>query len=189
MKPLFVSCFTPDDIYGPAADRLRMSLEKFALDFEVHHFQPLGSWVENTCYKPLFIKAMLDKHRGRPIVWLDADAEVVAYPGLLMDMTADVATGYLSRRREYLSGTVFLANNVETRNLVRLWLVNLQQDDDSPRKEQRALGRAIEALMGNGLIYERLPFEYVRIFDLKGRDEVPVILHKQLSRVARKVYG
>lgn len=188
IEPIFVSAFTPDDLYRDAALALEASLKRFGLEHDICSYQPLGSWRENTEFKPVFIKGMLDKYRGRPVVWLDADAEAMAYPELLMDMTADVATGYLPDKREYLSGTVYLANNDQTRKLVCLWTTNLSQDDPSPRKEQRALGRAIEALMGNGLLYERLPFEYVRIFDLKGRHEHPVILHKQLSRKGVKLY-
>jgi hypothetical protein len=190
MKPVFVSCFTPDQLYRDAALWLKASLDRFNLSYEIREYQPLGDWRENTLFKPIFIKKMLDKYRDRPLVWVDADAEIQAYPELLMDMTADVATGYLEKKREYLSGTVYLANNHQTRKLLDLWVKRIHDHDDpSPRKEQRALGWAIEKLMNNGLLYERLPFEYVRIFDLKGRDEVPIILHRQLSRKAKRLYG
>lgn len=187
MKPLFCSCFTPDNLYRDAALWLKASLDRFNLEHEIREYQSLGGWRANTCYKPVFLKGMLDKYRGRSLVWVDADAEIMAYPELLMDMTADVATGYLEGKNEYLSGTVYLANNDQTRKMVNLWITFLQDEDPSPRKEQRAMGRAIEVGLNNGLLHERLPFEYWRIFDMKGRDEKPVILHRQLSRKARNL--
>ena len=187
MKPLFISCHTPDQLYTESAMRLKASLEKFGLEYEIHTYQPLGTWRDNCSFKPYFIKSMLDKHRGRPVVWVDADAEVVIFPELFQDIMADVAAGY--KDDEFLAATVYFANNQATRGLVKLWLATMQAGPPHKLIEQTSLRDAIEYLLNKGLItFERLPFEYVNIFDAFPQGP-PVILQHQLSRQGRVLYG
>jgi hypothetical protein len=133
----------------------------------------------------VFIQEMMFKHPNCPVVWLDADAEVVAYPELLFKMKADVAAGF--KGDEFLSGTLYLKNNVQVRSMVNSWIEDLaRRNGPSPAcTEQLILKDIIIALEHQELItFQRLPFEYVKIFDV-NHDKATVILHHQLSRQGR----
>ena len=187
MNPLVISCHTPDHLYQTSANRLRASLDRFNLDHEIQSYQSRGTWKDNTCYKPFFIKAMLEKYPGRPLWWLDADAEVVAFPQLFFKQEADFAAGY--KGQEFLAGTLYFANNEWSLKIVNDWIDHLKLPEALPWKEQLALAAVVKYLREQKcIIFQELPFEYVRIFDVPHERET-VVLHHQLSRQGREFYG
>lgn len=150
--PLFVSFHTPDERYTAYAKTLRASLERFGLEHGVFEFNDLGSWVENCAYKPEFIRAWVtggtycgrpNTSSSQPIVWLDADAEVIKRPTLLLDDALDydfaISTFKGPRTRScvgvrhtlpvefprdewFNSGTVFVNDTPRGRELAERWV-------------------------------------------------------------------
>ena len=88
--PLFCSFYTNQKYEALCHEILVPSLLRFGLDFSVEERPDLGSWEKNVRQKAPYLSHMLLEHPDRPIVWVDADAEIVALPKLLLSMPADV---------------------------------------------------------------------------------------------------
>jgi hypothetical protein len=188
-RPLFISCYTTDDLYRESTRRLRNSLLKYELDFEIQPYESMGSWKANTFHKPVFIREIMGKHPTRSLVWLDADAEVVDFPELFFKIQADIAAGF--KGNEFLSGTLYFKNEPKVRALVNIWIQELSRDTERfpSCREQIALSEIIRvAEKEKLLVFEPLPFEYVKIFDVP-HDKAPVILHHQISRQGKQLYA
>lgn len=183
MKPLFVSFYTPE--YAEEARGLVDSLLAFDCDYDVRRIESRGSWVRNCAGKAEFLAMMLRDHAaGRPIVWLDADARVVASPVLFDSLDCDVAAHWRNGT-ELLSGTLYFGSTSIARGLCRTWA---SWCEELPNEwDQRCLQRAIDSSEAE-LRIERLPSSYTRIFDANEMGE-PVILHRQASRRLRGKVG
>lgn len=187
--PLVVSYFTPE--YAAAAKELVKSLRRFELEHDVLPQPDLGSWQRNSQYKPRFLWSMAEKHKGRALLWIDADAKVVGDISPLARLTeaCDVAAvEYRWKkvdRQELLSGTVFLSGSAASIRVLDKWI---QVCDECPDLwDQRALRRAVEEFEGKAVL-ELLPIEYCFIYDTHAEafpHVVPLIVHYQWSRKMR----
>ena len=124
------------------------------------------------------------------IVYVDCDAEFLAYPNLFEELNCNVGVYLFDKRNhpkikkegyEVLSGTIFLKNNREVFNLVEQWESRCQRR--SYEWEQKSLEKV---LAGN---FYKIPATYCKIFDLMDDVVNPVIVHKQASRRVRKNRG
>jgi len=174
---IVVSYYTKE--YENEAKKLIASLEKFKLHYDVELIDGLGSWQKNTQYKPKFCKKMLEKHQ-RPIVYLDADAEVKQYPDLFNRLDCDIAVHYRNSE-ELLSGTLYLDNIATTKAIIEDWVREIERNPNI--WEQACLARVLERyLLDKALVMEQLPPEYCCIFDLMSGVKNPVIVQHQASR-------
>lgn len=175
-----VSYYTP--AYELDASRLVTSLVKFKLRHDVTAIETLGSWSANTGHKAAFMQQQRERHTG-PIVWLDADAEVVKYP-LAFDVLdgCDIAV-HFRRDNELLSGTLYVGDTPKAREVLAAWVRRCEQfpSEWDQRNLQAALG------MVPGVNLHKLPAAYTCIFDADDMLEQgePVILHHQASRRLR----
>lgn len=176
-EPTYVSFYTPE--YKPCADELELSLNKYNLKYEIRPIKSLGSWEKNCNYKPIFIREMMEKYKT-PIVWLDADATVESYPLLFDNITADIAV-HFRRGLELLSGTIFLNNTDEARQLVDIWVKEAQSK--LHELDQISLKYSVDCWKGKLM---KLPERYCNIFDLMNVPN-PVITHHQASRKYRNI--
>ena len=127
---------------------------------------------------------------------MDCDAEIREYPTLFDDIPTDfdLAAHILDRSAWYgssdmgtelLSGTLFVRNTPNVRNLLDVWI---KRCETSTTWEQRILQSLISEFKIK--IYE-LPIEYCYIKSLpdgsppKVKCEKPVIVHNQVSRQYR----
>jgi hypothetical protein len=172
-----VSFYTPG--YAGEAARLVESCEHFGIVHDVRAIDTLGDWQKNTSYKSAFLREVREEWTG-PLVWLDADAEVVRYPtafDVLDD--CDVAAHY-RRDTELLSGTLWLGDTQRCRSLLETWATLC---GSRPMIwDQRNLAAAVG--MVSGLRLHRLPAAYTCIFDAQDMLDQgdAVILHHQASR-------
>lgn len=91
---MIISYYTKNTPYeAEINEKLRPSLEKFKLEYDIQGIEDLGSWQKNTGYKCQFIKTMLLKHK-KPVVFLDADAVILEYPELLFNIPTEVDLGF-----------------------------------------------------------------------------------------------
>ena len=189
MSFIVVAYYTVDTIYEMHVERLKESLLKFNIPHHVVGIENRGDWYKNTCYKPTFIKEMMEKFPGLDIVYVDADARFKAYPQLFEELKCDVAVHNFDRRHhktkgvsgfEILSGTIFFRNCPEVMYIVYRWETECAK---RPRVwDQKSLARVI----GD---YHNLPEEYCTIFDTMRHVKEPVIVHYQASRQVRKNKG
>lgn len=84
---IFVSYYTANGNYPKLAEKLKESLKKFGLKFRVHQFDNGGQPIPHHI-KADYILQMLTTLR-RPVVWLDADCEVIQLPNLFFQNDYD----------------------------------------------------------------------------------------------------
>jgi hypothetical protein len=190
---VIVAYYTLNTPYEQEAEKLINSLNKLGLTHDVVGVPNLGNWQANTRFKAKFMQAMLDKHIGKNLLYVDSDAIVHSKPVLFKDYEADIAVRWQDfrwRENECLSGTIFMANNKKTRELCQRWQgINESEGPNATTFEQWNLGSIIKQMESEGKITSKnLPPEYTMIFDSMRAmypNVVPVIEHFQASRKLR----
>ncbi|NQU44862.1 hypothetical protein HQ520_16350 [bacterium] len=180
-RPVVVSFHTPE--YEAESCKLRASLIPLGIEHDIRPVQSRGSWETNCQHKTEFIRDALDRHTGRSVLWLDADAKVHRYPYRLDDLDCDFACHWRNKPGgdELLSGTMFWGNTAKARELLDLWQ---QANDHNPEAwDQRTLQKIVHGWEINGGRMLRLPASYCTIFDtMRANGEDPCIEHFQASR-------
>lgn len=192
MKPfIIISYYTKDTPYKAEAMKLAFSLEVAEVAWFIEEVPNLGSWQKNTHYKATFIKRMLDKFKGKNLVFVDADAIVQRYPKLFDTLKCDLGlvkrdyklfpTRGRKEGKETLSGTLYIANNARVRKFVDRWIAinNIEK-----RWEQLNLDQALQEWNGKLKIKE-MPPAYCQIHDWMKSVKNPVVTHFQASRKYR----
>jgi hypothetical protein len=188
-EPVFVNFYTLGRGYEEHAERLTSSLQSFDCVYDQDVLEQPGSWVTAQAIKPRFLQRKLEIHFPHPIIWVDADAIVQQRPELFFqwadqDTGPDIAVHYKDGE-ECLSGTVWLNQRAQTRQLLARWVeMQAEQPDEW---DQRLLGEAIAEAEAVGLTVQRLPATYCQIFDSMKDAGAPVIEHFQHSRQARRL--
>lgn len=88
VNPTVVTFYTPR--YAGYALQLVESCKQHGLAFHAAPRPDQGSWVKNCAMKATVVQEALDAFKA-PILWLDADATVKAYPELLREPKEDFA--------------------------------------------------------------------------------------------------
>ena len=194
-KYVIVSYYTVNTPYEQEAAKLRNSLERLKVPYDIVGVPNLGDWQANTRFKAKFMQDMLIKHKGKSIVWVDSDAVIHSYPSLFETYDCDVAVRWQDfrwRKNECLSGTIYLENNSKTMELCKRWENgNIAEGPGAKTFEQWNLGKVIEEMRAEGKIKdENLPPEYTMIFDSMRAmypNINPIIEHFQASRKLRNI--
>lgn len=182
-EPVFICFYTRNTAYEGLAQRLRLSLEKYGLDYKIVAVDTMGSWEHNCAYKARFVREQWGE-LGRPVVWLDADATVESDPVLLRRCGADFAVSK-THGWEFGSGTVFFGATPAAGRLLDRWV--LRCEADPLLWDQMHLDAAwADIASEEALITQWLPKSYLYIFDHE-RDVAPVITHWQASRTEKAV--
>ncbi len=180
VRPVIVSYYTEGTAYAEQVKHLKASLRRFNLENDVVGIADRGSWHKNTYYKPQFILEMMDKHPGRSLVFVDADAKIRRNPTLFNDLDYDFAC-HFRHEKELLSGTLYFGDTKGARFLVEKWI---EEDKLNPKTHmpQKNL-RAVFDRHKKEIKWKALPVEYCMIFDSRARRSVnAVVEHFQLSR-------
>lgn len=123
--PVVISFFTVGTPYEEEVQRLRASCERFGLDYLIAAKEPRNSWVQNCAMKGPFVLEQLERAQ-RPVLWIDADGEVVAPLDYFVDAGFDFGC-YVrwsvqkdpptldSPSAPFMSGTVFVNYTPGTR--------------------------------------------------------------------------
>lgn len=179
-RPIITSYYTKGTAYETEVEQLRVTLRRFNLENDVVGIADKGSWHKNTYYKPKFILKMLNKHKGRSIVFVDADAKIRANPVMFNDFDCDFAC-HFKGDVELLSGTLYFGNTKGSHYIVNKWIEKdlLFPKTHMPQKNLRAVFDEQK----DKIKWKKLPVEYCTIFDSRARHKInPVIEHYQLSR-------
>lgn len=186
MPPIFTAFYTLGTRYEAEAERLRRSLERLGLPYDLRPIPDAGDWRANTHQTAGHILAMMDRHPDRPIVQLDADAVVMRRPELLESLDPaewDLAAHWLNGT-EFLNGTLWIAPTEAARSAVRRY-ADLCEQNPAFRDEQQFLRQGIDQTPG--IRVHRLPASYCFIHSFNHEqlaDEDVVIEHLQASREA-----
>jgi hypothetical protein len=143
-----VNYYTLQGPYPAYAERLRESCAALKVPCMSIELEDRGRWVTNCAVKgPFMLQCM--RILACPILWIDADAELVAHPDILRDCDADFGVYAFSgeRRRTacgrvanlptefpdpprwFNSGTVFINNTTGGMDLLYRWAELCQADD------------------------------------------------------------
>ena len=195
---LIVSFYTTN--YKKIAEKfLLKSLKQQILPHYIKEVPEQGSWKKNTDFKAVFINQCLNQF-SQNLVFIDADATINSDPILFKELSnnKDIDFGYHNLswethygrpndkgRFEFLSGTLYFANNDKIKTMVLEWIRNTQ----IYAPEQKALKQAIKSSPDLNIF--ELPREYCYI-NSKPRGEVsqplskPIISHFQASRTEKR---
>ena len=182
-SPIYVNWHTPN--YAETASRLRLSLDEFRLPREIVELPNLGTWRRNVRRKPEFIISMLEKYRRRPVVWIDADAEIKVPPVLLGGLFGDVAacrwTWPDRPITEVMTNLVYFAPTPLARRFARRWADAMSID---PYLSDQPVFNSVLA-RSRDIHFESLPISYSYILGIHDRfwpEVTPVIVQHQRSR-------
>jgi hypothetical protein len=133
-ETMFVTGFTRATKYQLFAQRLTKSLDEFGLNYMSVSYEPHLTWEQNCCMKPSLIEKAMKFHDG-PVVWVDADAELLAYPYELLNIDRDA---YDFSAREIvkpqgpviLSGCMWFSGSDESKQFVSDWVAACQKNQD-----------------------------------------------------------
>ena len=189
--PIFVTAYTPE--YDELAARLLGTLARFRMASFAMPLRSTGDWRMNTFLKPRALCNAMMAFPTNPIVWVDADAEVVSSPGRffqeLAEADVDVACHHFVTKRgtEHLSGTLYLGPTERRARFLSAWVDMLEQHSHSYKGDQDAIA---DAAMVAGVDLYDLPRPYCQIFDAPRVEGQPdVIVHHQASRQMKRKVG
>ena len=176
-----VSFHTDDEIYTAAAARLRASADRLSIPVHIETVSTRGSWEKNCAFKSEFIRDQWHKS-DVPVVWLDADATVNAYPSLFATLDADFAV----HKRDgwnFGGGTLYFGRSPPAAALLTRWVDHCQRNptqvDDISLDDAWA-----EITRDMPLRTTWLPKTYRWSFDLPDADKAFIVQWKA-SRQAR----
>ena len=112
--PIIVTGYTVSchlgDYYKKAIIRLVRSCIKFDLPYMVYPLKSVTDWVTGCALKPTVILHALQTLK-RPILWIDADAEIFKFPDLMQKMQ-DYEMALHSQSGHWLTGTLYFDPSV-----------------------------------------------------------------------------
>lgn len=118
--PIVVSGYTVSshlgDYYKKATYRLTKSLIKHDLPHIIYPLEPTKNWTAGCAMKPSLILNTL-KAFNHPVLWIDADGEVLQYPKVFENAKFNV--GLVKVGGHWLSGTLYFSPKAI--NLAQKW--------------------------------------------------------------------
>lgn len=177
--PYIVCAFhTNDDIYNAEAANLRESLEQFKLPFVIKQIEKgERRWKDICRTKPHFIRQMLDAY-GKDVLYLDADAKVLAHPALFDKFEGDLGV-HLRPPKELFASTIYVKNSPRGLFLLDAWTRAV--DSDQKNDDQTMLQMVVDKHGHTGVV--NLPEAYACKFAEPGSGAV--IGQYQASRKVR----
>lgn len=183
--------FTTNDFYAKQSLRLEASLTKYGIPYEIRRLEHPGSWHKAVSMKPKFIRDMLAETTLDGVLYLDADAEVVAPLQMSVFDGVDIAFTNFQRSLEHpaemLTGTMFFRRSPEVLALLDAWIDRVPVWTHSQTPEQDALKHTFAdlkptlALMSMSPAWTYIHDDFKELFP----NVKPLIMHYQASRAYR----
>jgi len=122
---MFVTGFTRATKYQHLSERLLKSMNEFGLNYLAMSYEPSLEWTENCAVKPSLIEKAMKVHDG-PVVWIDADAELISYPYEMLSVpedSYDFAAREVSETGEskYLTSSIWFSGSENSKAMVQKW--------------------------------------------------------------------
>jgi len=178
---LVISFYTRATRYEAFADRLRESLDRQGVGYELIGLDVPGTWEMVCAFKAEFVREQWGR-TNRPVIWLDADATLVAPLGLLAAPGADFAIAKHGGWK-FSAGTILFGRSAAAEALLDRWVLRCRADP--LMWDQNHLDAAwadVSATMP--LVTRWLPPGYFAIWDSydAARFGPPVVMQHQASR-------
>lgn len=184
--------FTTNEYYRRQSERLEASLTKYGIPYQIERLEHPGSWHKAVSMKPAFIKRMLEETTLDGVLYLDADAEVVApLRTKELEYFGDIAFTKFRRSHdhdlEFLTGTMYFRRCPETLGLVDEWIDSVPLWEHSQTPEQAALkhvlaGHPTFKTYDLGPAWTYIHDDFKELYP----DVQPLIMHYQASREYRE---
>lgn len=185
MQPLFTSFHTPD--YAGYAAALTASLDAHGLSHDCRAIAAMPTWIIACAHKPAHLLAVRGKYPATPLVWLDADAQVMQPPTHFQTLAADFdfaayfhhGRGSPPRGGELFSGTLWLNSTPAATELLTRWQAQCAR---TPTKiDQQILQQIVESMPGLRYTGLHKTFCFVEAF-MYSPGRPAVIAHGMASR-------
>ncbi len=179
---IVVSYYTLGTPYETLVKGFIKALKTTNPDLEVI-VQPIlcqGSWVSNCSQKSSVLLELLTTLKD-DLLYLDIDA-IVKRKIELPQGGEDIAVYF--RGNELLSGTIYLKNTIEAREILNWWVE--AQSKNELIWDQKVLANVIK---DKKIKVGRLDERMCSIFDSKERSKDPIVVHNQASRKFKKFIG
>lgn len=181
--PLVVAYYTEG--YLEEVNRLKDSLVRYEIDHEVVIRPGDDSWRQAAHMRPAFLQDMRGRYPGRPLLSLDADAEVLSDPLLpaMARLQGDVGVHFLNGKTRQ-PGTMWLRPTPATDRFLARWAA-LNRAYPGARDIVTCNRAFIDT---RGLVVDKLKPAYCWIADKfvdKYPNSKPVIVQHQASRTHR----
>jgi hypothetical protein len=176
-----ISFYTP--LYEPLAMRLKASCKKWNIPYYIAPLESQASWEENCSLKSRFVLETLERLKT-PLLWVDADAEILQpLPFFFPYDLATVIHEELPHEHpsKVVSCVIYTSYTPKVIETLKKWI---ERCDAYGGKEWDQIALK-EALVG--VQVSPLPKEYSMIYDRLHKEDKPVILHYQASRLYKKV--
>src|SRR5438105_15632315 len=191
MKNLcFISYYTKDTLYEKDAMRLKASCENFGLEHCIEGIDSFGKWHQHTLFKPTFILNKLLTLK-KPLVWVDADAEIVKQPLFFSTLKAPLSFRIFDHWPEghpcrVYDGTVYFDYCPEVIDFVQEWhqICESAVKEGTVTNDQHVFGLL---LLKTNIPFIPLPKGYATIFDEPDGEKERYIVHYQASRLYKKI--
>jgi len=115
-----VVAFVTSPEYAKLAEGLEASCEKWEIPFTLYECDHKPTWAENVNYKPEIVRQALESSNGDPVLYVDADAYLYAYPELLRNPDQDFAAYYQSPKQP-CGGSLWFRPSKRMKAVVDLW--------------------------------------------------------------------
>lgn len=202
-RPTVVSFFTPNDPYPRMAARLEASCKRWGLDYLITEIESEPTWVATVSLKALYCLRWARSVEG-PILWVDADGELLGPPVALYDCPEDFAVYANPKPRRwrpvgrsmlelphawpnppkwFLTGTLWFNYTPHALSFLEQWAA---QAKARPRDYQQLLLQNVWCAILPGTLW--LPQSYCAI---KGKgwhpgEEGPAVIAHDLASVMQK---
>ena len=192
--PVCYGYYTEGTDYYAEAKLMRMSCRAFGLEAHILPVENQGSWQANTLYKPKAVLQALNHAGGRPILFLDCDARMRAFPALFDGFEAEVGYsvfdwaeigGRRSKAQEVSSAVLYLKDTPGVREFLHRWIEAC--DKMGLENDQTRMGNVLLPMIEGGLSAQRIPHSYNQIFDSMGHLGNPIIEQMQASRRLKQI--
>jgi len=189
-RPIIVSFYTENTGYEKEIKNLERSIKKFGFEYDLQGIKSKGDWQTNTYHKAVFMREMLDKHKGRDIAWLDSDAVIQKYPDRFNNFKADIGIHIIdwskyrnSTEKQYGNAVIYLKNNERTKNFLDKWIEKNDNTKHCDCGEEVNFGIVLKEMVAKDEItLEEFGASYSQIFDLMKAAGEPTIELFQASR-------
>ena len=193
MNPFIICCHTGEERYVSDCKRMVKSANKFNYEVYVEELKSGGSWQADCALKPSFILRCIQRFGSRPLVWVDADGEIMKHFDAFEDPYYDMGIPWNPGKKfyEFSSGTMYF--NPSGKHVIPFleeWGVACQEVIEGKHfKIDQLILYEVWKKSNNVPITEFLGQGYVKVFDHDWRslqNQVEYVRHHQASREIRK---
>ena len=133
LQSMKVISFYTNEKYRQQAQELKRSAEALGMECILFERPDLGTWWQNCNQKSQVVLKALQEFAGEAVLWCDADARILKYPKLLLELEADMAA-FFSTTSIPIGGTLWF-NGAKALRYAEAWADTVEKhperEDDS----------------------------------------------------------